>query len=289
MAIPTTKEISDIMAEILSQGQVYRRRDIIKAVKEHLINNKIVVEEDLYEMLESGVPKLDNRIEWAIYILLSQGKLKRIGRATYVVLSATPSVAPSVTPSVTPCTVTKEELLKCILEEQSPEELMSILYKKLTEDLKARLLDQLSVEEPIKFQRIVLKLLKKIGYGEPVKPKPTRDEGIDGIVKGDKFGIEEIYIQTKRWSDQKVGSDVIDNFIGAIKRKGGNKGVIITTSDFTDDARRAVEQIRSSGTKIVLIDGNTLANLMIEYGVGVYTRYIYEIKDIDENFFREEI
>ncbi|MDW8030042.1 MAG: restriction endonuclease [Armatimonadota bacterium] len=272
MPIPKFDEIVRLIPTVLEQGREYRRRDIVRAVREYLIEKGMVGQKELEERLESGPLRLDNRIEWAIHKLLSQGRLERTRRATYRLLEKN---------------YMGEERLSGHMEEQSPQEQMDEAYKLLTDDLKSRLLDLLKKLPPDKFERVVLELLKKMGYGEPVETKKTRDEGIDGIIKGDKLGIEEIYIQAKRWEEQNVGADTINSFIGALARKGVNAGVIITTSDFTPEAYRAVEEVRSRGTKIVLINGDKLASLMIEYGVGVYTRHTYEIKDVDENFFEE--
>lgn len=276
MPIPKFDEIVRLIPTVLEQGREYRRRDIVKAVREYLIEKGMVGQKELEERLESGPLRLDNRIEWAIHKLLSQERLERTKRATYRLVDVSLEK-----------NYMGEERLSGLMEEQSPQEQMDEAYKLLTDDLKSRLLNLLKKLPPDKFERVVLELLKKMGYGEPVETKKTRDEGIDGIIKGDKLGIEEIYIQAKRWEEQKVGADTINSFIGALARKGVNAGVIITTSDFTPEAYRAVEEVRSRGTKIVLINGDKLASLMIEYGVGVYTRHTYEIKDVDENFFEE--
>lgn len=277
MPIPKTEEIVKLIPKILTQEREYRRRDIINIVKEYLISKGVVNQKDLEERLKTGPIKLDNRIEWAIYKLFSQGKLKRTKKATYRLASV----------NVEEKDYDGERSYSDLTEGQSPEEYMSEIYKEITENLKQRLLYVLKQKTPDKFERVVLELLKKMGYGEPVETKKTKDEGIDGIIKGDKLGIEEIYIQAKRWEEQKVGVDIVNNFIGALSRKGVNAGVIITTSDFTPEAYKAVEEVRSRGIKIVLINGDKLASLMIDYNVGVYTRYTYGIKDIDENFFEE--
>jgi restriction endonuclease Mrr len=111
------------------------------------------------------------------------------------------------------------------------------------------------------------------------------DEGIDGIIKEDKLGLDTIYIQAKRWKDNAVGRPAIQQFAGALAGQGAHKGIFITTSFFTDDARAFVSKVNS---KIVLIDGDELANLMIDHGIGVATAATYEVKRVDSDYFAEE-
>jgi len=114
----------------------------------------------------------------------------------------------------------------------------------------------------------------------------TGDGGIDGIIKEDKLGLDVVYIQTKKWDNNPVGRPDVMQFAGALQAQKANKGIFITTSRFTDDARRYVSQI---GSKIVLVDGEQLTNLMIEHDVGVSTVSLYPVKKIDTDYFDEDI
>ena len=128
-----------------------------------------------------------------------------------------------------------------------------------------------------------------MGYGgefsdSGIVTKPTRDDGIDGIIKEDKLGLDTIYIQAKRWDKGTVGRKEIQAFVGAINMKHASKGVFITTSTFTDEAKKCAKEVQS---KIVLIDGEQLCKYMIEYNLGVSPRQVYEIKQIDSDYFEE--
>ena len=142
---------------------------------------------------------------------------------------------------------------------------------------------------PSFFEKLVLDLLVKMGYGGSIKDaglvtgRPG-DEGIDGIIKEDKLGLDVIYLQAKRWQNV-IGSPEIQKFVGALQGKRAHKGIFITTSKFTQEAINFAQKIDS---KVILIDGNSLADLMIDHNVGVTVVDSYEIKRIDIGYFTEE-
>ena len=134
---------------------------------------------------------------------------------------------------------------------------------------------------------MVVDLLVKMGYGGSFEDSAmvtqlVGDEGIDGIIKEDKLGLDNIYIQAKKWTTNKVSRPEIQKFVGAITGQNAKKGVFITTSEFTDEALKFKP---GSDIKIVLIDGKMLAKYMIQYNFGVSVKYTYEIKDIDRDYF----
>ena len=140
------------------------------------------------------------------------------------------------------------------------------------------------------FEYFVLELLTKMGYGGVEEGNfevvgQSGDNGIDGIIYQDKLGIDRIYVQAKRWKDNKVQSKDIRDFIGSLSLKGTNKGIFITTSEFTDDAAKSV--LMNPHNRIILIDGLQLAEFAIENNVGVQVKKVYEVKDIDNDFFEE--
>ena len=143
---------------------------------------------------------------------------------------------------------------------------------------------------PVFFENLVVELLVKMGYGgefanSGIVTKPTKDDGIDGIIKEDKLGLDKILIQAKRYSsDNIVGRPAIQQFVGAITGQSASKGVFFTTSSFSKDA---LSYKPGSGVKLVLIDGKTLASYMIEYNVGVSISKVYEIKRLDSDYFEE--
>ncbi|WP_206075998.1 restriction endonuclease [Marinitoga lauensis] len=143
-----------------------------------------------------------------------------------------------------------------------------------------------------KFEEIVLDVLVKMGYGgtfenAKMNTKKTRDGGIDGIINEDRLGLDKIYIQAKKWNEnQIIGRPEIQKFSGALDTPGANKGIFITTSSFSKDAIDYVKRLNNK--KIILIDGKQLANLMIDFNVGVYVQSSFEIKKIDTDYFEGE-
>ena len=171
----------------------------------------------------------------------------------------------------------------------TPEEALDGAYQRLRLDLEAELLDQVKAASPSFFERLVVELLVQMGYGGTLRDAgqavgATGDGGIDGIIKEDSLGLDLIYIQAKRW-DATVGRPEIQKFAGALQGQRAHKGVFITTSSFSADALDFASRIDS---KIVLIDGATLAKHMIDHNVGVSTSRSYEVKKIDSDYFNEE-
>ena len=174
-------------------------------------------------------------------------------------------------------------------EEQTPEEIFEYSYQKIRQDLASDLLTRIKSSSPGFFERIVVELLVKMGYGGSRKDAGSAvgksgDGGIDGIIKEDKLGLDAIYLQAKRW-DSTVGRPEIQKFAGALQGFRAKKGVFITTSNFSKEAEDYASRIEN---KIVLIDGETLAQHMIDYDVGVSRIASYEVKKIDSDYFSEE-
>lgn len=171
----------------------------------------------------------------------------------------------------------------------TPDELLDEGYKKLTETLADDLVNAIAECSPSFFEKLVVDLLVHMGYGGSFEDAAkvvgkSGDEGIDGIIKEDRLGLDSIYIQAKRWKGS-VGRPEIQKFAGALLGQKASKGVFITTGNFTSDAESFAKT--ADGRKMVLIDGGKLASLMIEYNVGVSTRRIIEIKKIDSDYFEE--
>ncbi|MFZ1082461.1 MAG: restriction endonuclease [Candidatus Kryptoniota bacterium] len=174
---------------------------------------------------------------------------------------------------------------------RTPEESLDSAYQGLREALANELLNRVISLPPSFFERLVVDLLVKMGYGGSFKDAGkavgrTKDEGIDGTIKEDRLGLDIIYIQAKRWKQgQTVGRPEVQRFVGALAGQGAKKGIFITTSNFS---KEAIEFTPKNETKIVLIDGQELAQLMIDHGIGVSTVSSYEIKKIDNDYFEEE-
>jgi restriction system protein len=173
-------------------------------------------------------------------------------------------------------------------EDKSPEEVISEAYEIINNSLGEKILATIKDCSPIFFEKMVVDLLITMGYGGSRKEAGSAigksgDGGIDGIINEDKLGLDSIYIQAKRW-ESTVPTKEIRDFAGSLMGKKARKGVFITTSDFP---KSAYEFVNSIDHKIILIDGEKIASLMIEYNVGVTSKEIFEIKDLDSDYFEE--
>lgn len=249
----------------------------------------------LTQKISSGGLQIINRIGWGISYL-KQGKFVEQPRRAYVKitpkgLAALKSGKLTLTDlkkdsdylqaqeskdkekSVKPIEVTEKDY--------SPQDLIEDGFLSIKQNIKAELLERLKNIDPFYFEKVILILLKRMGYGEFVETKKTGDGGIDGIINQDQLGINKIYIQAKRYAENKVREKDIRNFIGAMSGDTMN-GVFVTTSTF-DEA--AIVKAREAHHKIILIDGVKLTELMFEFGVGVQTINTYEMKEVDDDFF----
>ncbi len=174
------------------------------------------------------------------------------------------------------------------LNEATPEELLESAYQRLYDNLKSDLIQKMKTCSPSFFERLVIDTIVGMGYGGNRRDAgqavgKSGDGGIDGIIKEDRLGLDTIYLQAKRW-DNVVGRPEIQKFVGALAGMNAKKGIFITTSSFTTEAKDYVSQIE---TKIILIDGKMLADLMIEHGIGVSIANSYKINKIDLDYFAE--
>ena len=171
----------------------------------------------------------------------------------------------------------------------TPEELFSQAYERLRSNLEIELLEQVKASSPAFFERLVIDLLVAMGYGGSRQDAgraigKSGDGGIDGIIKEDKLGLDVLYVQAKRW-EGTVGRPEIQKFSGALQGQRAHKGVFITTSNFSKDAE---EFVRIISTKIILINGEQLATLMVDHNVGVSPISKFELKRIDSDYFDGE-
>lgn len=175
------------------------------------------------------------------------------------------------------------------ISKATPSEALETAYQNLRGELMDELLARLKNCSPSFFEKVVIELLVKMGYGGSRTDAgraigKSGDGGIDGIIKEDKLGLDVVYVQAKRWDNNPVGRPEVMQFAGALQAQKANKGIFISTSRFTEDARRYVSSI---GSKIVLVDGEQLSTLMIEHDVGVSTVSAYPVKRIDIDYFDE--
>lgn len=176
-----------------------------------------------------------------------------------------------------------------VAEDSTPEEQLDAAHKAITDALSDDLLNTIKNAKSTFFEQLVVDLMLAMGYGGSRKEagqatQATNDDGIDGIIKEDRLGLDTIYLQAKRWHNT-VHRPEIDKFIGSLTRNRARKGVFITTSDFSAGALEAVNGL---DMKIVLIDGQQLAELMIEHNLGVTRKEVYEVKQIDNDYFNED-
>jgi restriction system protein len=269
-------------------------------------------EDDLKEMLPSGIQAtFVNRVGWASTYMKKAGLLQATRRGFYQITDRGKDLLKK-QPKTINVKLLKQypEFLEFqqlkgtrsgdkALESKgpsdistaTPSEALEAAYENLRDELSDELLSRLKKISPAFFERVVVELLVKMGYGGSRVDAGKAigrcgDGGIDGIIKEDKLGLDVVYIQAKRWDNNPVGRPDVMQFAGALQAQRANKGIFITTSRFTDDARSYVSQI---GSKIVLIDGDQLTSLMIEHDVGVSTVSLYPVKKVDSDYFEESI
>lgn len=265
-------------------------------------------EEDRAERLPSGrVTTLQNRVGWAAMYLFRAELLERPRRAHYRITQRGREMLEANPERIDLGVLSQFEEFRefrqsngssgdvaqpksatsTVSESATAEERMSAGEEELRTALAADVLDRVKEGTWERFEQQVLDVLKAMGYGGP-RGSVERlgghgsDHGVDGVIREDKLGLEEIYVQAKFWSDKGVGRPEVQGFIGALHGKGASKGIFITTSKFSPDAKAYADEIQS---RVILIDGRELANLMIEYEVGVTVRETFEIKDVDLEYF----
>ncbi|MEM0134929.1 MAG: restriction endonuclease [Thermoplasmatales archaeon] len=243
-----------------------------------------------------------DRVEWAITYLVQAGLLERTGRSKFKIselglneLSVLPKKVPYSYLQKFPSFVKFKELRhpkkknSDNSESMTPDEELEVLFKKREDILTHNLLSSISTIKPSDFERLIIDLVLALGYGKNHEEMArvlgkTGDQGIDGEISQDKLGFDKIYLQAKKWdSKSSIGSGQIRDFIGALTIKNASKGIFITTASFSKEARETA--IKDNTHKIVLIDGDELARLMFEHGIGVRIVRNYESKEIDEDYF----
>lgn len=304
--IPDYQSLMLPLLKLVSDRQEHKYRDLI----ENLATEFQVTDEERKELLASGNQAIfDNRVGWAKTYLKKAGLLDSPKRATFVItqigldtlkknldrvdakyLRQFPAFLEFQNASRND-NETEEEIIIVETNEQTPEENLDKAYQRIRKSLASEMLNRVVELSPTFFERLVVELLVKMGYGGSIKDAgkaigKSGDEGIDGTIKEDKLGLDIIYIQAKRWRPGNVvGRPELHKFVGALAGQGAKKGIFITTSNFT---KEALEYTPKNETKIVLIDVEQLAQLMIDYNLGCTTQQIYELKKIDSDYFGEE-
>lgn len=296
MAIPKSNQLYNNILKELSDQKEYK----IKDLNESITNKLDLTDEERNQRLNSNKSTIiNNRIGWALTYLRKAGYIesRKWGRVNITEFGLNSF---NKTQNITLDDLYKvkefaewknnkksnNEADQSTLTETSPEEEMEISFNKINDKLAEEILENILNKDSRFFERLVVDLLLKMGYGEfrPDAGKttaPTNDGGIDGIINEDRLGLDKIAIQAKRYDkSNKIGTPLLQSFVGALMGKGVTKGVFITTSSFTPGA---IDYAKNQS--IILIDGDKLADLMIEYNVGTFTSHSYEIKRIDSDYF----
>lgn len=279
-------------------------------VAEALADYFELTEEETEELIPSGRAKrFKNRVGWANTYLKKAGLLEaprrgylQITNRGVEVLEERPSQIDtdfltkypefvefrSRTNESTSKTSSEDRNTESKSKDETPEEIIELAYSQIREELATELLQQILSCSPAFFEKLVVDLLVAMGYGGTRSDAGSSigrsgDEGIDGIINEDRLGLDIIYIQAKRWQ-APVSRPEIQKFVGALQGKRARRGVFITTSSYTDGAADYASNIEN---RVILVDGKTLASLMIAYGVGVSTAATYSIHRIDSDYFDE--
>lgn len=302
MAVPGYQDFMLPLLRIAVDGQEHSMADAMTT----LAAEKGISEEDQALLLPSGMQtRYYNRVTWAVTYLTKSLLLDRIGRGKFritprgtAVLKQNPvridnhfleqfkeyrefktkraTKAPDPQKAAEPGTET----------EVTPEERLEGAYEELRDALADDLQQRVRAASPKFFEHLVIRLLVAMGYGGGQVDRAevtgkSGDEGIDGVIREDRLGLDMVYVQAKKW-DSAVGPGEIDKFVGSLMRKRATKGVFITSGTFTDGARRAA---REAALKVRLIDGDELADMMIDFNVGVSAAESYIVKKVDSDFF----
>jgi restriction system protein len=308
--IPDYQTLMLPLLKFISDGQIHNTQDAVS----FLSNEFKLSEEELNEWLPSKKQKtFHNRVHWAKAHLKMSGAIENVSKGVFkitdkgkLILAKKPlSINVKYLMSVFPdykekinglrytrksddsAAITNTDVIEDM--EETPEELIESGYQKIRRGLEQEVLSKLKTVHPSFFEKIVVELLVKMGYGGSIEDAgkaigKSGDEGIDGIIKEDKLGLDVIYIQAKRW-EGVIGRPEVQKFVGALAGQRAKKGVFITTSYFT---KEAAEYALQMDTKIVLIDGEKLSQYMIDYSLGVSVQNVYEIKKIDSDYFEED-
>jgi Restriction endonuclease len=296
MEIPKFDETFIPILEVIKNGKVFKTRELIEEVKTQFYSE--LSEEQLKQKTKSGDFLIDNRIAWGKSYLKKGGYISFPERGYVQITDKGKKHSANITvrdlenesslfdfykqENQTNSINTSDKRNK--VDISSPQDLIDEGFNRIESDVKNELLQKLKNIDPYFFEKVVLRLLKRMGYGEFIETSKSNDGGIDGIINEDKLGLDKIYIQAKRFNEGKVREKDIRNFIGAMSGDT-NKGVFVTTSEFDD---KALDKARSAHHKIICIDGQKLVTLMHEFNVGIQVKTIYEIKQIDEDFFDEQ-
>jgi len=309
MAIPDYETVMLPLLKVAGEREELTVRDAIEELAERFG----LSEEEREELLPSGRQRrFDNRVSWARTYMKEAGLLEATGRGRFRITALGREVLAQKPeridqgflrrfPAFVEFQIRKSRRRDGTLgaetalatgassETVAPEEAIAEAFERHRSALESELLDYLKRASPAFFEQVVLDVLVAMGYGGSWEDAAqvvgrSGDGGIDGVIKQDPLGLDVVYVQAKRWTDQSIGRPHLQQFAGALRGRGASKGVFITTGKFTADV---VEYANGNPDRIVLIDGRELARLMVLHGVGVTTTRRYELKRVDSDYFAE--
>jgi restriction system protein len=302
MGVPDFQTLMRPLLEEYASGGERRIADVRAALATKLG----LTEDELTEKLPSGAARtFDNRVGWAATYLYRVGLLSRPKRSVYMitdrgreVMAANPGgvnlAVLSQFPEFAEFRKAKSGVGEAtpgsdVTETATPEERIDAAYQELRQALVAEMRDRISGVSPKAFEDLVLDVLHAMGYGDGTEDSRLRtgasgDAGIDGVIREDRLGLDVVYVQAKRW-EATVGRPVVQGFVGALQGARATKGIIFTASAFSGEAR---EYAASVSPRVVLVDGERLAALMIDHNVGVSERETYAVKRVDSDYFGDE-
>ena len=305
MAVPRIEDLRKPLLEIVDGA----KEDVVpkQYIRKKVIERLSLTNDDILEKVPSGgQTKFDNCVGWTLYELKKVGFLQSPSRADYQITpqgkkllatgaddllslswNALKNAVRQGGDYADPLETAANNGVSIDSEGSTPDEQIAVLYRELSDRLAEELLERVKQVSPDSFERLVVSLLEKMGYGQGQTVGRSGDGGIDGIINQDALGLEKVYIQAKRW-ENPVGEPEIRNFSGSLEAKGASKGVFITSSSFGPRARETARFISAGNKFIRLIDGEELARLMINHGVGVVSEITYDVKKLDENYFAED-
>jgi len=280
----------------------------LKEIREFLTQYFSLTDEDKAERIPSGAQtKFDNRIYWTKSYFSKAKLIEKTKHSHFKITDRGRSFLKNFSDNIsindlktieefrdfnegTTSSDKQTTSIKTAIENQTPLEKLEESYQFIKRELASELLEKIRSNTWQFFEDLVIDLMVKMGYGGSRNKadesiKRTNDEGIDGIINEDKLGLDVIYLQAKMWKEEtSIGRPEIQKFVGALHGQRAKKGVFITTSCF---AKTAIEYVKSIDPKVILIDGETLTNLMIEHNVGVTGIETYQIKKIDLDYFEQ--
>jgi restriction system protein len=278
----------------------------MKILKEGMIKRFNITEEEQEQKTPNGKQfTYYNRIAWAISYLKMAGLISYPQRGIYKISAQGKSILKnppnrisiaylkqfeSFTKNRSPVITKKVNIddTEQEISEKTPDELFELSYTQIINNLKEQLKQKINECNPYFFEQVVLDLLLKMGYGGSEDDsgeltQKSADEGIDGIIKEDKLGLDKIYIQAKKW-EKPVGRPEVQKFVGALQGKRAKKGVFITTSEFSKDA---YDYVNNLDVTVILIDGEKLSQYMVENELGISLKHNYKTYSIDNDYFEE--